>query len=119
VVVVGNLITSFDHAAAARIIATPSRQLAERYLSLMRRHVMATPADPESFRRAAVVRYAEHLGLAAVGGEPTKSEWELLSRLDAEFQDPAWLEGMPGPAPAQWGVKVRAGVNLTAEGEMT
>jgi lipoate-protein ligase A len=114
VVVVGNLITRFDHAAAARIIATPSRRVADDYLRLMREYVMATPADPEAFRLAAVGSFGAALGLEPQPGSLTDGEMRHLEALDAQFQDPEWLEGMPGPAGTEWQVKVRAGVTLVA-----
>lgn len=114
VVVVGNLITSFDHEAAARIIATPSGREADDYLRLMKRYVMATPADPGHFRRAAVERYAAALGLKPEPGVMTEQELAQLDDLDAQFQDPKWLAGPTGPPAAEWEVKVRAGVVVVA-----
>jgi lipoate-protein ligase A len=114
VVVVGNLITSFDHAAAAAIIATPTTEAAEEYLRLMREYVMATPADPKAFRNSAVGSYAANLGLAPESGEMTDYELGRLADLDAEFEDPEWVAGMPGSVATDWQVKVRAGVTLMA-----
>jgi lipoate-protein ligase A len=114
VVVVGNLITGFDHAAAARIIATPTRRAADEYLALMRRYVMATPADPERFRQQAVRSYGLALGLAPLPGDLTEHESDRLAELDRRFVDQDWLEGTPGPAPTE--VKVRAGVSVALAG---
>jgi len=111
VVVVGNLITSFDHQAAARIIATPTPTVAEAYLRLMREYVKATPADPEAFRAAAAEAYASELGLVPEPGIMTKLELLRLEEIDEQFQEPEWLEGSPAPVPTS--VKVRAGINLS------
>ena len=111
VVVVGNLITSFDHVAAARIVATPSEERAQEYLSLMREYVMATPADPADFRRQLVRCYAEALGLRPEWGGLSDYECDQLAELDRQFEDPEWLEGLPAPPPTS--VKVRGGVNLS------
>ena len=61
VVVVGNLIERFDHAAAARVLALPDEVRAE-VVRLMRRFVAATPADAAAFRAAAVAAYGQALG---------------------------------------------------------
>lgn len=114
VVVVGNLITSFDHAAAARIIATPTKRAAEEYLELMRRYVQATPADPDRFRLEAVASYARALALAPQRSGLSAREWEQLEDLDRQFEDPEWLEGPPAPMPTD--IKVRGGVTLALNG---
>lgn len=111
VVVVGNLITSFDHQAAARIIATPTPTFAEAYLRLMKEYVRATPADPEAFRAAAAESYANELGLVPEPGVMTEHELVRLDELDMQFQELEWLEGSPAPIPTS--VKVRAGVSLS------
>ncbi len=114
VVVVGNLITSFDHEAAARIIATPNRPTADQVLKLMRRYVRATPADPDRFRREAVRTYTEALGLTPRLGGLSDGEQARLRELDRQFEDPEWLQGLPAPAPAE--IKVRGGIVVALNG---
>ena len=119
VVVVGNLIERFDHAAAARILALPEGVRAE-VVRLMERFVTATPADPAAFRAAAATAYGEALGLDPVSGRLSDRERERLHEIDGRFLSPAWLQGperpdpkcSPGGAgvPTARTVKVRAGV---------
>ena len=109
VVLVGNLIERFDHAAAARVLALPDEVRAE-VLRLMRRYVTSTPADSAAFRAAAVSAYAEALGLEPVPGGLTAYEEERLAELDRRFTSPDWVRGPARPEPACTEVKVRAGV---------
>ena len=109
VVVVGNLIERFDHTAAARVLALPEDVRAE-VIRLMERYVVATPADPTAFRRAAIAAYAEALGLEAVPGALSSYERKRLFELDERFRSPDWLRGPFRPAPPRPQVKIRAGV---------
>jgi lipoate-protein ligase A len=119
VVVVGNLIERFDHAAAARVLALPDEVRAE-VVRLMERFVTATPADSAAFRSAAVTAYGEALGLEPGGGRLSDWERERLHEIDGRFLSQAWLRGpaRPDPKCSPGGagvspattVKVRAGV---------
>ena len=109
VVVVGNLIERFDHAAAARILALPEEVRTE-VTHLMERFVTATPADSSAFRAAAMEAYGESLGLAPVTGELSSYERERLFELDERFRSPEWLNGPLQLGPPRPQVKIRAGV---------
>jgi lipoate-protein ligase A len=109
VVVVGNLIERFDHAAAARVLALPDDVRAE-VTRLMERYVLATPADPAAFRAAAIAAYGEALGLEPVVGRLSAYERERLFELDQRFRSPDWLRGPMQAAPKRSQVKIRAGV---------
>jgi len=109
VVVVGNLIERFDHAAAARVLALPDEVRAE-VVRLMERFVAPTPVDPVAFRSAAIAAYGEALGLEPVAGELSEYERERLLELDVRFRSPEWLRGPDRPEPKCFQVKVRAGV---------
>lgn len=109
VVVVGNLIERFDHAAAARVLAAPEEVRAE-VIRLMERFVAATPVDPAAFRSAAITAYGEALGLEPVTGILSAYERDRLHGLDGRFRSPAWLRGPERPDPRYRQVKVRAGV---------
>ena len=111
VVVVGNLIERFDHAAAARVLALPDEVRSE-VVRLMERFVAATPVDSATFRTAAIAAYGEALGLEPVSGWLSASERERLLELDGRFRSPAWLRGPARPAPQCGEVKVRAGVHV-------
>jgi lipoate-protein ligase A len=109
VVVVGNLIERFDHAAAARVLAVPDEVRAE-VVRLMERFVAATPVDATAFRSAAAGAYADALGLRPAFGGLSPYERDRLLALDDRFRSPEWLRGPQRPAPQCWQVKVRAGV---------
>jgi lipoate-protein ligase A len=109
VVVVGNLIERFDHAAAARVLALPDEVRAE-VVRLMERFVAPTAVDPAAFRSAAIAAYGEALGLDPVPGGLSPFERERLHELDGRFRSPEWLRGPQRPAPKCSQVKVRAGV---------
>lgn len=116
VVVVGNLITAFDHATATRILATPHPEARELMLGAMRRHVAAHPADPVVFRDVAAEAYGSALGLAPVPGELTAAERDHLRRIDAEFGEDDWMTGPVRPPAPTWKVKIRAGVEVVGGG---
>jgi lipoate---protein ligase len=119
VVVVGNLIERFDHAAAARVLAVPEEARAE-VVRLMERFVAATPADAATFRTAAIAAYGKALQLHPVTGYLSEYERERLLEVDGRFRSPAWLRGPERPDPkcnpggagvsSVRTVKVRAGV---------
>ena len=109
VVVVGNLIERFDHAAAARILALPDG-VRDEVVRLMEKFVAATPADSAAFRSAAVTAYGEALGLEPVGGRMSDWERERLHEIDGRFLSQSWLRGPERPDPRCSQVKVRAGV---------
>lgn len=109
VVVVGNLIERFDHAAAARVLALPDDVRAE-VVRLMERYVAATPVDAAAFRAAAIEAYGDALGLEPVSGGLTPYERERLFELDEQFRSPEWLRGPLQLGPPRLSVKIRAGV---------
>jgi len=112
VVVVGNLITRFDHAAAARTVNMPDRETRGEFEALMRRYLLPTPADPDAFTAAATRAYGASLGLSPRIGRLSAYEEEKLAEIDDEFVEDEWLRGTPrGPATV-WQVKVKAGVFL-------
>lgn len=116
VVVVGNLMETFDHEAAVRVLRLDPDMRAE-VLRLMRRHVTATPADAAAFREAAARAYGAALGLEPVIGRLTTYERRCLGELDERFRSPGWLRGPDRPEPSRLQVKIRAGVwALAAEG---
>jgi lipoate-protein ligase A len=109
VVVVGNLIERFDHAAAARVLALPD-DIRVEVIRVMERYVLATPADPAAFRSAAIAAYAEALGFEPVPGGLSPYERKRLFDLDEKFRSPDWLRGPLRPAAQCSQVKIRAGV---------
>ena len=109
VVVVGNLIEQFDHAAAARVLAVPDEVRAE-IVRLMQRYVAPTPIDPVAFRAAATEAYGEALGMEPVTGLLSPYERERVFELDEQFRSPAWLRGPMQLGPRRFQVKIRAGV---------
>ena len=118
VVVVGNLIQSFDHLAASRVLALPDGARAE-VERLMRRYVAATPADAAVFREAAVAAYAAALDLdPAPVADLSDGERAALGRLDRIFSTGAWRWGPVGDRAASpvRVVKVRAGVSVVSVG---
>jgi lipoate---protein ligase len=112
VVVVGNLITHFDHATAAQIVNTADQETRVEFERLMRRYLVATPADPAAFTSAASRSYGAWLGLSPHTGGLNAFEEEKLAEIDSDFVEDHWLRG-PSRAPAVvWQVKVKAGVFL-------
>lgn len=110
VVVCGNLIQRFDHAAATRALALPSTELREDVERLMRRYVVATPVDADRFTSAAVAAYAAALDRPAVPGSLTEGERHKVAELDVQFSSSTWRTGPQRPTRAVAQVKVRAGV---------
>jgi lipoate-protein ligase A len=109
VVVVGNLITAFDHRVAARALRlTPDARA--QVLTLMLHHVHPTPVDTRWWKAAMVREYAAHFGRAARPGRMTATERHELERLDVMLARPDFVAGRPGPARPVRTVKVRAGV---------
>jgi lipoate-protein ligase A len=112
VVVVGNLISRFDHAAAARTVDTPDQETRDEFEALMRRYLLPTPADPIAFASAATRAYGSALGLDPEVGRLNGYEEEKLAEVDGDFLDEGWLRGHPRIPPNVWHVKVKAGVLL-------
>ena len=109
-VVVGNLIETFDHAAAASVLRPPNASARAEFRRLVSRYVAATPTDPVQFREAAIERYGDCLRLEPSFGEFSAGEEEHLGRLDEQFVDPNWIKGPSRPPPRAWQAKIRAGV---------
>jgi lipoate-protein ligase A len=109
VVIVGNLITGFDHDRATRILHLDGEVRGE-VLRLMRRHVVATPVDPAAWQAAMVRAYSEHFGTSAAAGEMTEHERGQRDRMDALLGSAEFVAGAPRPLRAVRTVKVRAGV---------
>ncbi len=114
VTVVGNLITRFDHAAAASVVRSPDAETGVELERLMRRHVAATPADPEAFRNAAVAEYARALDRIPEQSHLTSGELDTLAELDERFTDPAWVEEPARRRGTTWRVKIKSGVWMFA-----
>jgi hypothetical protein len=110
VVVVGNVIDSFDHEAAASVVRTPSPEAREEFLRQMRRFVVPTPTDFGGFIAAASRRYAAALGLTPMEGDLDVSERRHLECLDQLFVDPDWVNGAERRAEPWWRAKVKSGV---------
>jgi lipoate-protein ligase A len=109
-VVVGNLIETFDHAAASSVLRPPTSAARAELGRLVSRYVAATPTDPIKFRDSAMERYGESLRLEPSFGELSAGEEEHLVRLDEKFVDPNWIKGPSRPTPPAWQAKIRAGV---------
>jgi lipoate-protein ligase A len=109
VVVVGNLITRFDHDRATRVLRLDDEVRSE-VLRLMRGHVAATPVDPSVWKAAMVRAYAEHFGAEASPGEMTLHERRQRDRMDALLARPDFVTGQSRPRRTVRTVKVRAGV---------
>ncbi|MCP5031447.1 MAG: lipoate--protein ligase family protein [Actinomycetia bacterium] len=116
-IVVGNLIESFDHRAAASILSIPTEAARAEFARLIQRYVAATPADASRFRTAAVSAYSRALGRHGEPGELVAHEKVKLADLDRKFVDPAWVRGPSRPTPAAWQAKVKAGVWVFAASE--
>ena len=114
VVVVGNLIETFDHETAAAVLRVPRPEARVELERLMRRYVAATPGDADAFRDAATAAYATALSLEPVDGMLSAYEDERLAELDRQFVDPEWVNGAGRPSPDVWQAKVRAGVWVLA-----
>lgn len=109
VLVVGNLITGFDHKRASRVLALAPDVRGE-VLRLMRRHVAATPVDPSAWKAAMVREYAAHFGTTPTSGVETAAEHRERDRMDALLGRSEFVAGTPRPIRAVRTVKVRAGV---------
>jgi lipoate-protein ligase A len=109
VVVVGNLITAFDHERATRILALDDAGRSE-VLALMRRHVAATQVDPRDWQAAMVAAYARHFGEPARPAQPTPAELAEAAQLDLRLADPEFVAGPERPAPSPHHVKIRGGI---------
>lgn len=112
VVVVGNLITTFDHGAAARTLRVPDPAIRPELARLMRRYVMPTPHDPDIFRSRAVSAYAATLDRRPERGTLSRVERAALREFDARFADPDWVRGDDGPPKDPWRVKIKSRVRV-------
>lgn len=133
VVVVGNLITGFNHDAAASIASTPNRAAAGMFRQMLERYVTAVDADPRAFMEAAVATYTEALSslqgeqagdVSYVRGRPpfgepdagdplaslTPYELKKLEELDRKLADPTFIRGESRRTRAPWRIKVKSGV---------
>lgn len=114
VVVVGNLIESFDHAAAASILKTPDEVETAETLQLMRRYVAfdvdAPAVDASAFAAAARESYGRALGASPRDGSLGGDELDELGRLDRLFEDPAWVDRSRRPDPGVWTAKIKGRV---------
>lgn len=114
VVMVGNLIERFDHAAASSVLKAPDLRESEETCRLMRRYVAfdgePPPLDARAFVRAACCAYSRTLGLSPRDGQLAGIELDELVRLDRQFCDPAWVEGGQTPRSGVWKVKIKGGV---------
>lgn len=111
VVVVGNLITAFDHERATRSLALDPAHRAV-VLDLMRRHVAATQVDPDAWKAAMVARYAAHFGTAPVRTGPAAAELAEARRLDGLLGAEDFVTAADRPLPPARQVKIRGGVYL-------
>lgn len=112
VVVCGNLIRRFDHAAATRILRLPRLAARVEVERLMRRYVAATAVEAGRFQQALTRSYAAALGLSPRPGRLNDHEEQVLADLDRRFVDPHWLAG---PAPQRSRpvhIKIREGVRV-------
>ncbi len=114
VVVVGNLITAFDHERATRALRLEPPARAQ-VLELMRRHVAATEVDPHAWQASMVAAYARHFGLAPELGRPSAAELAEATRLDGVLGSAEFLAGADHSdtdrhAPATQRVKIRGGI---------
>jgi len=116
VVVCGNLIETFDHERATRVLALSDPVHREVTLALMRRFVAATPVDPAAFRAAMAEAYSSAFGLSGAPGELSGIERKTLTDLDERFSSDGWLAGTRRSgeatvaAPRARQIKVRAGI---------
>lgn len=116
VVIVGNLIERFDHRSAASVLSAPDPADADEALRLMRRFVAwdhgGPTIDTPKFIEAVTDGFGRVLGLDPRSGILSAEERRLVREFDRRFSDDGWTRGVPGPPPAIWKVKVRAGVWL-------
>ncbi|HIE21136.1 MAG TPA: lipoate--protein ligase family protein [Acidimicrobiia bacterium] len=110
VVVVGNVINSFDHEMAASVVRAPSPRAREEFLRQMKRFVTPTPTDFGAFIEAAGQRYAEALGLKPFPDDLSATERRHLAELDELFVDPGWIRGVDRRSNGWWLAKVKSGV---------
>lgn len=109
VVVVGNLITAFDHDRAARALALEDADRAQ-VLTLMRRHVGSTRVDPGAWKTAMVARYARHFGASPVSAEPTPAEVAEAAALDEVLGAAEFVVAADRPLRPARNVKIRGGI---------
>jgi lipoate-protein ligase A len=106
--VVGNLITTFDHDRATRVLSLDP-EVRSVALELMRRHVAATPVDAALWQAEMVHEYAEHFGSAPQYEPLSPMATDELGRMDRLLGSERFVAGTPRPVRAVRTVKVRAG----------
>lgn len=109
VVVVGNLITAFDHERATRVLAL-DRHARAKVLDLMRRHVAATEVDPLEWQAAMVRAYARHFGRDPAYGQPSGAELAETERLNEVLGSAGFVAGEEQAPKAGRRVKIRGGI---------
>ena len=107
--VVGNLITTFDHDRATRVLSLDP-EVRSVALALMRRHVATTPVDAALWQAEMVGEYAEHFGSAPRYEALSPTVTDELARMDRLLGSERFVAGTPRPVRAVRTVKVRAGV---------
>ncbi|MST31129.1 hypothetical protein GHK86_00085 [Acidimicrobiaceae bacterium USS-CC1] len=116
VVVVGNLIESFDHRAAASVLKAPDADDAAEALRLMRRYVAwdggGPPVDATAFAGGAEESYGRTLGLPPRSGGLSVAERSALARLDRRMGSTSWNAARRSAPSPLWRLKVRSGVWL-------
>lgn len=108
-VIVGNLITAFDHERATRVMRIDPDVRAV-VLALMRRHVVATLVDAAAWQAAMVREYAEHFGSTPCDDRLNAAEMRQLARMDRRLLNHGFVAGTSRPVRPVRTVKVRAGV---------
>ncbi len=109
-VAVGNVIRSFDYDAMTQLLNSPNERFRQEFSRLLRKYLRPTPVDWAAFKRAAVRRYSETLGLVAVTSGLSAYEVAKVAELDQLFEDPDWIAGVGQREGACCVVKVRSGV---------
>ncbi len=115
VIVVGNLITRFDHRSAARVLAAPDRCARAELEYMMRRYVRPTRIANDHFQEAAVSAYAASLDATPHQGELGTVEIERLAELDARFVTETWISDSPPRRSEPWTVKIKSGIWVASE----
>lgn len=115
VIVVGNVITRFDHRSAARVLAAPDGVARSELERMMRRYVRSTPVVADQFRKAAISAYGASLGAPPHQGELGTEELGRLAELDAQFVTESWIRDSPPRPAGPWSVKIKSGVWVASE----
>ncbi|MDH3500113.1 MAG: hypothetical protein OEM97_08330, partial [Acidimicrobiia bacterium] len=115
VIVVGNVITSFDHRSASRVLAAPDRDAHSELERMMQMYVLPTPIPLDTFSEAAVNAYSHAFDAAAFEGALSRMERDHLARLDALFTTEEWVSDSPPRRPTPWTVKIKSAVWVASE----